>query len=138
MARRVRELSDEQKALVAAVKRIAKKRARINADYVAAILEAREHGVTYASIARAVGTSSQAVQEIVRRHRTPTDTAAAVAESSAPALRAVPSADAGSSAEERAAVEKRMERDEILPQNSVGSIAAAIPGSPPAEQQEKR
>ncbi|WP_350271520.1 hypothetical protein AAFP32_01395 [Brevibacterium sp. CBA3109] len=33
-----------------------------------AILRAREEGATFGSIAEAAGTSSQAVQEIVRRH----------------------------------------------------------------------
>lgn len=33
-----------------------------------AILRARDEGATFGSIAEAAGTSSQAVQEIVRRH----------------------------------------------------------------------
>ncbi|MCI4013095.1 hypothetical protein [Brevibacterium sp. ZH18] len=33
-----------------------------------AILRAREEGATFGAIAEAAGTSSQAVQEIVRRH----------------------------------------------------------------------
>nr|WP_272902515.1 hypothetical protein [Brevibacterium daeguense] len=32
-------------------------------------MHARDEGVTYAAIAEAAGTSSQAVQEIVRRHK---------------------------------------------------------------------
>ncbi|GAA1364121.1 hypothetical protein CJ198_09145 [Brevibacterium luteolum] len=40
----------------------------MNSNYVSAILRAREEGVTYAAIAEAAGTSSQAVQEIIRRH----------------------------------------------------------------------
>ncbi|WP_291799400.1 hypothetical protein [Brevibacterium sp.] len=69
MVRRARELNAEQRTLVSAVKRVARQRARVNASYVDAILTARDAGVTYAAIAEAVGTSSQAVQEIVRRHR---------------------------------------------------------------------
>lgn len=69
MVRRARELNADQKVLVSAVKRVARQRARVNANYVNTILQARESGVTYAAIAAAVGTSSQAVQEIVRRHR---------------------------------------------------------------------
>lgn len=68
MARRTRVLSAEQKSVLAAVRRTARQRSRINDSYVTAIVEARQSGVTYASIADAVGTSSQAVQEIVRRH----------------------------------------------------------------------
>lgn len=68
MARRPRALTAEQKAVVQAVRRIAKQRQRVNANYVSAILRAREEGVTYAAIAAAAGTSSQAVQEIIRRH----------------------------------------------------------------------
>ena len=69
MSRRARHLSAEQKVLVSAVRRVARQRSRVNANYVAAILRAREEGVTYSAIAEAAGTSSQAVQEIVRRHR---------------------------------------------------------------------
>ncbi|MYM18861.1 hypothetical protein GSY69_02405 [Brevibacterium sp. 5221] len=36
---------------------------------MSAILKARDSGITYAAIADAAGTSSQAVQEIARRHR---------------------------------------------------------------------
>lgn len=68
MARRTRTLSAEQKSMLTAVRRIARQRLKINSSYVTAVVEARESGVTYASIAEAVGTSSQAVQEIVRRH----------------------------------------------------------------------
>lgn len=68
MARRPRALTAEQKAVVQAVGRIAKQRQRVNSNYVSAILRAREEGVTYAAIAAAAGTSSQAVQEIIRRH----------------------------------------------------------------------
>ncbi len=68
MARRPRALTAEQKAVVQAVRRIAKQRQRVNSNYVSAILRAREEGVTYAAIAEAAGTSSQAVQEIIRRH----------------------------------------------------------------------
>ncbi|GAA4387522.1 MULTISPECIES: hypothetical protein [Brevibacterium] len=69
MSRRARQLTAEQKVLVNAVRRIARQRSRVNANYVAAILRAREEEVTYSAIADAAGTSSQAVQEIVRRHR---------------------------------------------------------------------
>lgn len=68
MARRTRALSAEQKSVLTAVRRVARQRSRINDAYVTAIVGARQSGVTYASIADAVGTSSQAVQEIVRRH----------------------------------------------------------------------
>lgn len=68
MARRTRALSAEQKSVLTAVRRIARQRSRINDSYVKAVVEARQSGATYASIAEAVGTSSQAVQEIVRRH----------------------------------------------------------------------
>lgn len=68
MARRTRALSAEQKSVLTAVRRVARQRSRINDAYVTAIVEARQSGVTYASIADSVGTSSQAVQEIVRRH----------------------------------------------------------------------
>lgn len=68
MARRTRTLSAEQKTMLTAVRRIARQRLKINSTYVTAVVEARESGATYASIAEAVGTSSQAVQEIVRRH----------------------------------------------------------------------
>jgi len=61
-------LSSEQRAVVGAVRRIARQRTNINENYIAAILRARDSGVTYAAIAAAAGTSSQAVQEIVRRH----------------------------------------------------------------------
>lgn len=69
MSRRARELTAEQKAVVNTVRRIARQRSRANANYVSAILRAREQGVTYVAIAEAAGTSSQAVQEIVRRHK---------------------------------------------------------------------
>lgn len=69
MSRRARELNGEQKVLVNAVRRIAKQRSRVNSNYVASILRARDENVTYSAIADAAGTSSQAVQEIVRRHR---------------------------------------------------------------------
>lgn len=69
MARRTRALTAEQKSVLTAVRRVARQRTRINDAYVTAIVDARESGVTYASIADAVGTSSQAVQEIARRHR---------------------------------------------------------------------
>jgi len=69
MARRTRALNPEQKSVLTAVRRVARQRSRINDAYVTAIVDARQTGVTYASIAEAVGTSSQAVQEIVRRHR---------------------------------------------------------------------
>ncbi|GAA2007346.1 hypothetical protein [Brevibacterium samyangense] len=69
MSRRARELNSDQQAVVGAVKRIAKQRAKVNANYVSTILRAREQGVTYAAIADAAGTSSQAVQEVVRRHQ---------------------------------------------------------------------
>lgn len=68
MARRTRALNPEQKSVLTAVRRVARQRSRINDAYVTAIVDARQTGVTYASIAEAVGTSSQAVQEIVRRH----------------------------------------------------------------------
>lgn len=68
MARRTRALSAEQKSVLTAVRRVARQRSRINDAYVTAIVDARQTGATYASIADAVGTSSQAVQEIVRRH----------------------------------------------------------------------
>lgn len=68
MARRTRALTAEQKSLLTTVRRVARQRSKINSAYVTAIVGARESGVTYASIADAVGTSSQAVQEIVRRH----------------------------------------------------------------------
>ncbi|WP_349829097.1 hypothetical protein [Brevibacterium litoralis] len=68
MSRRPRELTAEQKSATGVVKRIARQRAKANQNYVSSILRAREQGVTYAAIAEAAGTSSQAVQEIVRRH----------------------------------------------------------------------
>ncbi|SMY11548.1 hypothetical protein [Brevibacterium jeotgali] len=68
MARRTRTLSAEQKSVLTSVRRVARQRSRINEAYLTAIVDARQSGVTYASIADAVGTSSQAVQEIVRRH----------------------------------------------------------------------
>lgn len=68
MSRRAKELSIEQKAIVRTVRRLARQRAVVNENYISAILQARAAGVTYAAIAAAVGTSSQAVQEIVRRH----------------------------------------------------------------------
>lgn len=69
MSRRARELTDEQRTVVDNVRRVAGLRSNANANYVSAILHAREQGITYAAIAEAAGTSSQAVQEIVRRHR---------------------------------------------------------------------
>lgn len=68
MSRRARELTVDQTALVGAVRKVSRQRAKINTDYVMAILRAREEGATFGSIAEAAGTSSQAVQEIVRRH----------------------------------------------------------------------
>lgn len=68
MTRRAKPLTAEQKAVIATVRRISKQRNRINDSYIAAVLKAREAGVTYAAIAEAAGTSSQAAQEIVRRH----------------------------------------------------------------------
>lgn len=68
MSRRARELTVDQTALVGAVRRIARQRTKINTNYVMSILRAREEGATFGAIAEAAGTSSQAVQEIVRRH----------------------------------------------------------------------
>ncbi|SMX86466.1 hypothetical protein BANT10_01982 [Brevibacterium antiquum] len=68
MSRRARELTVDQTALVGAVRKVSRQRAKVNTDYVMAILRAREEGATFGSIAEAAGTSSQAVQEIVRRH----------------------------------------------------------------------
>lgn len=68
MPRRSQPLSTEQKALVSSVRRIAKQRMRINASYIDAVVKAREAGVTFSAIAEAAGMSSQAAQEIVRRH----------------------------------------------------------------------
>lgn len=68
MTRRAKPLTAEQKAVIASVRRISKQRTRINESYIAAVINAREAGVTYAAIAEAAGTSSQAAQEIVRRH----------------------------------------------------------------------
>ncbi len=68
MSRRARELTADQSALVGAVRKIARQRTKINTNYVMAILRAREEGATFGAIAAAAGTSSQAVQEIVRRH----------------------------------------------------------------------
>lgn len=68
MSRRPKPLSTEQKALVSSVRRISKQRSRINASYIEAVVNAREAGITYAVIAEAAGMSSQAAQEIVRRH----------------------------------------------------------------------
>ena len=68
MSRRARELTVDQAALVGAVRKVARQRSKINTDYVMAILRAREEGATFGAIAEAAGTSSQAVQEIVRRH----------------------------------------------------------------------
>lgn len=84
MSRRAKELSDEQKAIVRTVRRLARQRAVVNDNYISSILQARSAGVTYSAIAAAVGTSSQAVQEIVRRHGlsivvTPAGTAAPMA-----------------------------------------------------------
>lgn len=69
MSRKPQDLTPGQKAVVGVVSKAARQRARVNGNYVNAILSAREQGVTYAAIALAAGTSSQAVQEIVRRHR---------------------------------------------------------------------
>ncbi|WP_453984986.1 hypothetical protein [Brevibacterium casei] len=68
MSRRARELTVDQTALVAAVRSISRQRTKINTNYVMSILRAREEGATFGAIAEAAGTSSQAVQEIVRRH----------------------------------------------------------------------
>lgn len=68
MPRRSQPLSTEQKALVSSVRRIAKQRMRINASYIDAVVKAREAGVTFSAIAEAAGMSSQAAQEIFRRH----------------------------------------------------------------------
>ncbi|MCQ9369357.1 hypothetical protein NQ038_13620 [Brevibacterium sp. 50QC2O2] len=68
MSRRAKELSEEQRAVVRTVRRLARQRAVVNENYISSILQARAAGITYAAIAEAVGTSSQAVQEIVRRH----------------------------------------------------------------------
>lgn len=68
MPRRSKPLTAEQKSLVASVRRISKQRARINLSYISAIVKARAAGVTFAVIAEAAGMSSQAAQEIVRRH----------------------------------------------------------------------
>lgn len=68
MSRRARELTVDQTALVGVVRKVARQRSKINTDYVMAILRAREEGATFGAIAEAAGTSSQAVQEIVRRH----------------------------------------------------------------------
>lgn len=68
MSRRARELTVDQAVLVGAVRKVSRQRTKINTDYVMAILRAREEGATFGSIAEAAGTSSQAVQEIVRRH----------------------------------------------------------------------
>lgn len=68
MSRRPRELTVDQAALVGAVRKVSRQRSKVNTDYVMAILRAREEGATFGSIAEAAGTSSQAVQEIVRRH----------------------------------------------------------------------
>ncbi|WP_347031387.1 hypothetical protein [Brevibacterium paucivorans] len=53
---------------MSSVRRIAKQRMRINATYIDAVVKAREAGVTFSAIAEAAGMSSQAAQEIVRRH----------------------------------------------------------------------
>lgn len=68
MSRRPKPLSTEQKALVSSVRRISKQRSRINAAYIASVVKARDAGVTFSVIAEAAGMSSQAAQEIVRRH----------------------------------------------------------------------
>ena len=68
MSRRPKPLSTEQKALVSSVRRISKQRSRINASYIDAVVKARNAGVTFSVIAEAAGMSSQAAQEIVRRH----------------------------------------------------------------------
>ena len=77
MPRRSQPLSTEQKALVSSVRRIAKQRMRINASYIDAVVKAREAGVTFSAIAEAAGMSSQAAQEIFRRHGSPDTTSAA-------------------------------------------------------------
>lgn len=74
MPRRSQPLSTEQKALVSSVRRIAKQRMRINASYIDAVVKAREAGVTFSAIAEAAGMSSQAAQEIFRRHGSPATT----------------------------------------------------------------
>ena len=74
MPRRSQPLSTEQKALVSSVRRIAKQRMRINASYIDAVVKAREAGVTFSAIAEAAGMSSQAAQEIFRRHGSPDTT----------------------------------------------------------------
>lgn len=79
MPRRSQPLSTEQKALVSSVRRIAKQRMRINASYVDAVVKAREAGVTFSAIAEAAGMSSQAAQEIFRRHGSPDTTSASTA-----------------------------------------------------------
>lgn len=68
MSRRAKVLSNDQRSAVSRVRTLARQRARVSDSYISAILVARESGATYASIAEAAGTSSQAVQEIVRRH----------------------------------------------------------------------
>lgn len=77
MPRRSQPLSTEQKALVSSVRRIAKQRMRINASYIDAVVKAREAGVTFSAIAEAAGMSSQAAQEIFRRHGSPAKTSPA-------------------------------------------------------------
>lgn len=73
MPRRSTPLSTEQKALVSSVRRISKQRARVNASYIEAVVKARQAGVTFAVIAEAAGMSSQAAQEICRRHGSASD-----------------------------------------------------------------
>lgn len=82
MPRRSQPLSTEQKALVSSVRRIAKQRMRINASYVDAVVKAREAGVTFSAIAEAAGMSSQAAQEIFRRHGSPDTTSASTTSAS--------------------------------------------------------
>lgn len=77
MPRRSQPLSTEQKALVSSVRRLAKQRMRINASYIDAVVKAREAGVTFSAIAEAAGMSSQAAQEIFRRHGSPAKTSPA-------------------------------------------------------------
>ncbi|GAB3053000.1 hypothetical protein GCM10027079_18940 [Sediminivirga luteola] len=53
------------------MRRSARARARANEAYIHSIVKARQSGATFAVIARAANVSSQAVQEIVRRHGAP-------------------------------------------------------------------
>lgn len=56
------------------MRRSARARARANEAYIHSIVKARQSGATFAVIARAANVSSQAVQEIVRRHGAPQQT----------------------------------------------------------------